>query len=156
DRIYVSSGGKSGQSGAFDVFGPIDSIETFGPSEATHATNFTVKAKAYDEAGNLLTDYNGPATWSDTSGTLTPGAPANFVNGVSNTPPAAVTSPYHRDTITVGTGAFSGQTARFNVLGPIAAISVVTPTEVAIDTLFKIKAYAYDAVGNLLTNYNGS
>jgi hypothetical protein len=114
DRITVNADGVSGQSGAFAVRGPLSRIGVSVATPVFAGTPFTVKARAYDSAGNLLTTYNRAATWSDLSGGLSPSAPSSFVNGVSTTS-ATVASPFSRDRITVSSSGKQGQSASFDV-----------------------------------------
>lgn len=114
DKITVTTGGVSGTGGAFAVIGPLASIKTTVTTPVTHGSPFAVRAQALDAAGNVVTNYNAAATWSDLSGHLSPTAPASFQNGVSKSS-ATVSTPYANDKVTVSSGGKSGASARFNV-----------------------------------------
>jgi VCBS repeat-containing protein len=76
---------------------------------------FTVTASARDAAGNVLFGYWAPATWSDSSGTLSPASPSDFVNGVSRTTGASVSKATSGDRITIQSGGKQGTSAPFDV-----------------------------------------
>jgi hypothetical protein len=134
-----------------DKLHPRIEVRVDGPVSA--GSPFTVTAKAVDSAGNLLSDLNGAATWSDLSGQLSPSTPANFVNGVSTTT-ATVSVAFKDDRVTVNTGGVSGQSGPFAVQGGLSRIAVSVATPVFAGTPFVVKARAYDSVGNLLTYFN--
>jgi hypothetical protein len=117
---------------------------------------FTVTASAKDASGHVQTAYNGPATWSDTSGSLSPATPADFVNGVSTTTIASVANMTHADQITVTSGGASGTSGAFNVTGPLASVTVGIggKSTVAPGSPFTVTAYAFDALGDLISTYN--
>src|SRR5581483_7221694 len=162
NRITVTSGSLSGQSGAFDVLQPATiKLGLSGP--ATVGAAFTVTAIARDPAGRTLAGYNAPASWSDLSGVLSPNAPTAFVNGVSTTT-ATIAVPFRHDRLTVTASGVGGQTT-FNVYGPLAGVTVglpavatgaeplVTETKGA---QFLVRAVARDAAGNALVSYSGA
>src|SRR5581483_1615540 len=60
------------------VVAPFASIVVSAPSSVVKGAVFTVTATAKDADGNRVTDYSGPASWSDLSGALSPAAPAAF------------------------------------------------------------------------------
>lgn len=155
DKLTITTGGVSGTSGEFNVLGPLDHLGVVDVSTQTAGSPFTVTANAFDSANNPLTAYNGSATWSDLSGTLGPPAPSAFVNGVSSTTTATVSSPYHLDTITVSSGGANGTSKTFNVLGPLDHIGVPTPMDPNAGAPFTIKAFAYDSANNNITTFNG-
>jgi hypothetical protein len=151
----VSSGGVSGRSGAFAVFGPLDHIDVSTPSSVARDADFTVTATARDAAGNLLTGYAGSATWShENPYDLTPSAPSDFVAGVSRTT-ASIYIPHHQDVLTVASGVASGQSRPFNVVGEVTDLTVQGPTSVKVGTPFTLTVTARDLAGNVLTDYHG-
>lgn len=122
----------------------------------TAGSNFTVTVTARDSGGNKMTSYNGSATWSDLSGTISPSPPSSFVNGVSSTS-ANVPAPFHDDRITITTSGVTKQSGQFNVIGPFDHITVAKVTGVPTPgTNFAVTARAYDAANTLLTSYNAS
>lgn len=152
--IMVTSGGVTGLSGPFDVLGPFAAIRVGVPASAMTTVPFTVQATATDSAGNTLTTYNAPATWSALGGGLTPAAPADFVNGVSTTTNATFATAYANDRITVTSGGIGGQSGQFNVIGP-ASIAVTVTTPVTAGAPTTVKAIARDSLGHTMTAYNG-
>jgi hypothetical protein len=116
----------------------------------------TVTARARNAAGQIDTNFNGPASWSDKTRQLSPSSPSDFVNGVATTT-ASVSMPYHNDQITVSSAGLSGTSGTFNVIGPLDHFSfVLGQRNVPIGTSFTVNIYARDAAGNLLTGYSGS
>ena len=161
DRISVSSGGLTGESGPFDVVGPVSITVKLG-GQVQVGVPFTVTATARDPAGHKLTGFNAPASWTSLDGTLTPRTPSRFANGVSWTT-ASVAVPFHHDLLTVSGGGASGQVS-FNAFGPLASVamkldtgsSATEPLTVGAGSQFTVKATAVDAAGNVLTSYQGS
>jgi hypothetical protein len=166
DRITVISGGVGGLSGPFEVIGPAR-IDLRFRQPARVGVPFTVQAIALDPAGRWMRSYQGTATWSDRSGSLTPATPARFVNGIS-TSQATITSPAHDDKLTLTSGGVSVTSGPFHVRGPLAFIGVSVPTTTAAQragrtnpvypttTSFTVTATAYDAAHTKLTDYNAS
>ena len=158
------SGGVSGHSEPFEVLGPASlDVHFVDPMEA--GVPFTVTVFARDAAGKKMTTYQGTATWSDLSGTLSPAAPARFVNGVSTTE-ATITQAFHNDRLMVRSGGAQERTGPFDVRGPVASIVVTLPPSSAAKArgrahvytlagVFTLKATALDAAGNLVSGYDG-
>jgi large repetitive protein len=155
DKITASSGGANGDSKIFNVLGPLAEIRVSVTEPVSAGANFSAKASAWDAAGNQLTAYSGAANWSDLSGNLT-GAPSTFSNGLSSTSSAQVSGPFHQDKLSVQSGAVTGQSAGFNVLGPIDHLVVTAPSAVLVGTPFGVKAQAYDSANNQLPAYAGA
>jgi hypothetical protein len=153
DKITVTSGGVTGSSVAFAVIGPYAAITTTFAKPVTAGSPFTFTAQAVDSAGNIVKNYNEPATWSDLSGQLSPATPASFVSGVSKTS-ATVANPFHADKITIASGGKTKQSGAFDVLGPLSSIAVTVPASVTHGVPFTVKAVARDQVGNTLSTYN--
>ncbi len=114
---------------------------------------FTVTAEMRDGAGNLVTGYNGPATWASVDGAISPAVPAAFVNGVSTTQ-ATIGAPFSSDRITVGSGGATGQSALFNVLGPLDHfVFSGVPGSVPAGQSFTVRATAKDALNDTISDY---
>lgn len=142
--------------GAYELAAGMTQIALTVHSPEKAGQPFTVRAVAENADGSTATDYNGPATWSDTSGTITPAAPADFVNGVSVTS-ATVPGAFHADRITITSNGVTGQSAKFDVLGPIDHVKVVGPSApVDQGQSFTVQATAKDAANNTLTAYSGA
>jgi hypothetical protein len=153
DTITVTSRGVSGTSVPFAIIGPLYAITTTVAKPVTAGSPFTFTAQAIDSAGNIVKNYNAPATWSDLSGQLSPATPSSFVNGISKTS-ATVSNPFHADKITISSGGKTKQSGTFDVLGPLNSIAVTVPATVTHAVPFTVKAVARDAVGNTITTYN--
>jgi hypothetical protein len=86
DKIIVddASAGVQSSSHAFNVLGPFDHF-SFSKIPQSLAVNqpFTLVVRAVDSAGNIVTGYTGSPGWDDNSSSLSPSAPAPFVDGVS-------------------------------------------------------------------------
>jgi hypothetical protein len=155
DKITVTGSGVTGQSALFDVLGPFAKVAVAVPGWVSVSVPFTVTANATDAAGNLLSDYDGPATWSDLSGALSPAAPADFVNGMSTTQ-ATVASGFDDDTITVSSGGVTGTSNLFRVFAPASLDVVFTdPEPFRVGVPFTVTVVARNAVGHQLGAYQG-
>jgi hypothetical protein len=172
--VTVSDGTPSGTSNPlFSVLpGPLDhfTIGAIG-SPRTAGTPFTVTATAWDTYGNKKTDYAGGATISGTLAT-SPGFPP-----AAGTPPsygafpvgtwstgsksAQVTAfraePLANQSVTVSDGTPSGTSNLFSVLpGPLDSFAVgAIGSPRTAGSAFTVNATAYDAYGNVKTNYGG-
>src|SRR5581483_4045803 len=96
--VYVGS--YDGKLYAF-ALRPFASIAVSTPTSVGKGAAFTVTATAKDASGHTVAGYNGPASWSDLSGALSPSAPSAFVDGVSTTTTSKVSTPFHADRVTV-------------------------------------------------------
>jgi hypothetical protein len=158
DVVYVkdAAAGVAGQSAAFNVMGTVDhlilSVKSSPPAGMFDPPGpVEVTARALDAAGNTVTSYSGPATWSDSSGLLSPSSPSDFVAGVSKTT-AHASSPVRGDVLTLASGGNSVQT-KFNVIGSIDHFDAHVPSSAKVGTPFSMTVYARDAANNLVTNY---
>jgi hypothetical protein len=155
DTITVSSGGMSGTTKAFSVFGPLDHIALSGPGTPTAGATFKLTATAQDALNQTVANYSGTAVWSDLSGFLSPSTPAAFAKGISKTTTAMIPIPAHADTITLSSGGKSATTAPFNVFGPPNHIAVTAPSLVSAPRFFAVTATMEDSANNVLTSYAG-
>jgi hypothetical protein len=75
DKVTPSDGGLSVTlSGAFNVIGAVASFKvTVSPATVSHLGQLTVTTTALDTAGNTVTSYAGPVTYSDTLGRVVSG-----------------------------------------------------------------------------------
>ena len=152
DTISMFSGDAVGRSRSFDVVGPFALINVSVPSSVSAGGSFAVKAIATDSAGNALTSYSGSATWSALGGGLTPVTPASFAGGVSTTN-ASIATANQNDRITVTSGGVSGQSNFFTVVAP-ASIGFKVATPVSAGAPFTVLAYARNALGQTMADYN--
>lgn len=154
--IYVEDNSLiSGQSAAFNVQGPVDHLSLSMKSSVDAYAPFDVTARALDAAGNTVTGYSSPASWSDTNGVLSPSSPAGFVAGVSKTS-ASVSSPTSgADTITLTSGGLSVQ-RKFTAFGRAVQLDVRVPGSAKVGAAFPMTVTARDEAGNVVKNYDGS
>ena len=155
DTISVSSGGASGTSRAFSVYGPITHI-AFGSVSAPRAgAHFIVTATAMDSLNQKVANYNGGATWSDLSGSsLGPAAPSDFVDGVSKTANASVANPTRNDVISISSGGASGKSGAFNVYGDATHIAVGNPGNHPAGSTYSVTATAQDVNNSTVLDYS--
>jgi hypothetical protein len=133
---------------------PAQIVVKFSSTSPAVGQDITITAIAKDSSGHTFTSWSAPATWSDTSGALSPAAPSAFVNGVSTTV-AHVGVPFHHDVITI-TSVITAKSPTFNIVGPLDHLSLSVPSSDRVDTPFAVQATARDAAGNLVTSYTGS
>jgi hypothetical protein len=133
---------------------PSQYVFTLSSRSPAVGQDITVTVVAKNSTGHTYTSWSGPATWSDASGTLSPAAPGDFVNGVSTTV-AHVDVPFHNDVISIRSGS-TGQSAKFNVVGPLDHLRVRVPPSNGVNTPFTVRATAQDAAGNLVKSFAGS
>ena len=160
DVVYVKdpAADVAGQSSAFNVAGAVDHLSLSVQSSPRTgmfdpAGPVQVTARALDAAGNTVTGYSGPATWSDSAGLLSPSSPSDFVAGVSKTT-ANASSPVHGDVLTLASGGNTVQ-RKFNVVGPLDHFDAHVPSSANVGEPFSLTVYARDAAGNLFTSYAG-
>jgi large repetitive protein len=154
DRITVTDGSVSTQSAPFNVLDQVSSFVFKIARPVVAGQPVSVRIYAEDSHGQVVTNYSGSPTWSDSSGALT-GSPGAFVNGVSTN---IVTLPtaYRQDRITVSDGFVSSQSSAFDVLGPLAAFAFKVSSPVTAGQQFTVKIVAEDALGDVITNYSGT
>src|SRR5205823_3169227 len=141
-----------------DVVGAVDHFKVTVPRSRLDAgAPFTVTASAMDAANNVVWSYNGSASWAERRVSIKPGAPADFVNGVSTTTGAAIANAYRNDRIAITSGAVKGMTSAFSVIGPVDHLQVKVPgSHFGAGAPFTVTAYAMDAANNVVWSYNGS
>src|SRR5207244_1242193 len=147
-----TTGALSGTSNAFDVVGAVDHFKVIVPRSRFDAgAPFTVTAYAMDAANNVVSGYNSSASWPDPSGSITPGAPADFVNGVSTTPGAAIANASCTALFRSTSGAVSGTSSAFGVVGAVDHLQVIVPrSRFGAGAPFTVTAYAMDAANNVV------
>ena len=154
DRITVTDGGVSNQTGPFNVLGPLARFGTGVATPVAAGSPFSVQVTAYDSVGDVITNYSGTPTWSDSSSQLSV-SPAAFTNGVSDNA-VTLTNPYHKDRITVTDGGVSSQSGQFNVYGPFSKFDLAIQKPVTSGAPFAVTVYAQDSAGNVIQSYSGS
>ncbi|MBV9870550.1 MAG: hypothetical protein JO214_08005 [Frankiaceae bacterium] len=153
DTVSVTTAAATGTSRVFNVYGPVDHFVLNPVSGVSAGNSFTVTATAQDALGSTVANYSDPTTWSDTSGELSPAAPAAFVNGVSSTS-ATITDPQTDDVIEVSNGSATGDTNHFRVLGALDHFAVTVPANFDVGSNVKVTAIARDSAGNKLVTYD--
>ena len=133
---------------------PSQFVFTLSSRSPAVGQDITVTVVAKDSLGRTYTSWSSPATWSDSSGTLSPTTPGDFVNGVSTTV-AHVDAPSQNDVISIASGS-TGKSPKFNVVGPLDHLHVSVPGSDSVNTPFTVKATAQDAVGNLVKSFAGN
>ena len=134
--------------------GPLSQFAIAVPARPVSGSPQTITVTAMDASGDVIGDYSGSPSWSDTGGQLS-GAPAAFSGGVSRN---AVTfaKPVHGERITVTDGSVSSQTPAFNVFGPLAKFVTSVSSSQTAGKPFTVRLIAEDSAGNVLTGYRGS
>jgi len=122
DVLTVTAAGRTVKSAPFNVYGTLDHIVVKVGTPVTAAAKFALSARAFDDVGNFLNTYSGPATWSDTSGKLT-GAPGTFSGGTAATADALISVPFTGDRASVTSGGVTGRSQSFDVAEPAAPCS---------------------------------
>ena len=133
-------------------------------SPRTAGTAFTVTATAYDAYGNIKTDYTSGATLTSTLANSpndsTPTVPTSLTwgsgTGIGAASVTAVKAqPTANQTVTVTDGTVTTTSNTFAVLpGALASFTIdpITSPRTA-GTAFTVTATAYDAYGNIKTDY---
>ena len=157
----------AGESGLFTVNpGPLASF-TFGSinSPQTAGTAFSVTITAVDQYGNIETGYAGPATLTDTSGSVYTTAPGTtttgaFANGAwtgSVTVTKATTSDVITATDSATKMAGSSQSFTVNSLATPSGFSFSTiASPQTAGTAFSVTITAVDQYGNTVPGYTGT
>src|SRR5689334_10917818 len=129
---------------------------TVSPRPVNAGDDFTITTTAKDATNATIKDYAGDIQFKDTSGQLSASEPGKWMNGVSKTT-ASVKSAATGDVITVQTaGGVLGQSAAFNVAGPLDHFNVaVSPRPAVAGQDIKITATAKDANNTTVTSYAG-
>ena len=159
--VTDTSGGTpvNAQSSPFTVSpGPLASFTISAiSSPQTAGTAFSITITAYDGLGNVETNYVGPATLSDVSGSLSPTSAA-FIAGVY-TGSVKIATANSNDAITVtGTLGIKTVSNTFNVVaGSIDhfVFNTISSPQTA-GTAFSVTITAKDTSGNTVTGYTGS
>jgi len=125
-------------------------------SPQTAGVAFLVEVTAQDEFGNTVTDYEGPAVLTDTTGTISPTAATGFVGGVWSGD-VSISETGKGVTIIVTDGDIEETSNAFDV-APGALVSfgvgdVASPQVAGVG--FTVVITAYDGEGNVKTDYVG-
>jgi hypothetical protein len=129
-------------------------------SPQTAGTSFSITITAQDASGNTVAGYTGSNTLTVSSGTITPASTGSFIAGVWTGSVKLVTAGTGITISTTG-GSKSGTSTSFTVSpGTLASFTITGySTSVIAGNSFggsNVVVTAYDAYGNVATNYVGS
>ncbi|MCA9731452.1 MAG: S-layer family protein [Deferribacteres bacterium] len=136
---------------------------TDGPiASQTAGTNFSSKFTAYDQYGNIATNWTGTINLSDATGSFSPATTSISTGGTITISNANITTAMASTSITATFGSVIGSSNTFTV-NP-AAIDHFTVTDTSdgpiatqtAGTNFSSKFTAYDQYGNIATNWTGT
>src|SRR4051794_15091956 len=110
----------------------------------------TVRAVARDRAGATLSDYAGPAHFTDSAGSVD----AAFTRGAA-TAEIDTDKPVHGEVVEVSDEVTTSSSAPFNVLGPVTSLTLSVPAKSDAGSPFTAVVVARDAAGSLVSDYAG-
>ena len=160
-NVFVTEAGGTSAASSGDLFTYTRVVTHFVvasiPAQAA-GQPFTVKLTAEDAGNHVVTTYAGSPAWSDATGSLSPSAPAAFVNGVATTTGVQVADAAHADKITITdpTAGVTSTSAGFNVTGPLTHFVFATIAQPTRDQAFTVKVSAEDALNDVIPSYHGS
>ena len=140
----------------YDSNNPVSFAVLPSTSTPTAGSDFTVTVQALDRNGNIVGDFNGSVTLSDSAGKVASFLPdpVTITNGVGTLTANLQTS--GAQTITATNGSISG-TASVNVLGAAATHFAVGATGIAgVGSNFNFSVTAEDQFNNPASNYSGT
>jgi hypothetical protein len=163
-KIAFTNGSLSATTDTITVsVGTAQHFVVTAPTSATAGQSFAVTITAEDSDGNIVTSYTGAKTLaysgpgSSTSGTApTYQASVTFSNGVATAIPVTLVKS-ETVKLTATQGSISGISGDI-IVGAAASnsFSVNIPTSTTAGTAITASLTAYDAFGNVDTNYSGS
>jgi len=161
DRITVTNSGGSqiGTSNNFDVVaGNIDHFDISNiSSPKTAGVPFSVMITAKDANNAVVNNFTGTANLSDLTGSLSPIATTNFVNG-QWTGNLTITKSYSNNQITVTGAGKSGNSNQFNIQANSVnhfSFNTITSPKTAGQS-YSITIYARDSYENIVTSFSNS
>jgi hypothetical protein len=154
DVIFLDTAGVIGQSGHFNAVGPVDHFDVQMPTSVPGGSPVAVKAIARDSAGNLVSGFAGTANVQDRAGLLAAPTAVSFSGGVGQAT-LQFSGPTSSDQLLLGFGGVSGMSSPFKVIGPVDHIDVSVSSSATTASPFTVTARAHDALGALVTSYNG-
>jgi hypothetical protein len=138
------------------VYGPLDHFVINPIANQIAGTPFSITVTAKDALGSTVTNYNGPNTLSDSTGTITPTSTGAFTAGIA-TVSVRITKSATDVTITTNGGGRSDTSNNFIVdpgaLDHFTFASITSPQTAG--TPFSITITAVDLYGNIVTTYSG-
>src|SRR6202521_181747 len=161
----LSDSSKTGQATVGVTPAALDHFVVSAPASTTAGAAFDVTATAYDQYGNIKTDYAGTIHFSSSDGnpfpaTLPGDCPFGGGDAVSHTFSSGVTlfnTP--SQTVTVTDLSDSSKTGQATVGVTPAALDhfvVSAPASTTAGAAFDVTATAYDQYGNIKTDYAGT
>ncbi|MFZ5516291.1 MAG: hypothetical protein ACOY90_06610 [Candidatus Zhuqueibacterota bacterium] len=154
--VVNQSGSQNGISNYFDVISSsVDRFVFNTISQQVAGASFIVSIQALDAAGNVVTNFNGTASLSDLTGTISPTTTANFSSGVWSGS-VTITKSRTANQITVTSSGKAGNSNNFDVIP--ASLHHFTieniPSPQGAGTAFQITVYAMDSYENRVTSFN--
>ncbi len=133
----------------------VTSLIVSAPTDVIAGVAFPVTITASDQYGNIVTNYNGPATLTSSDGQriFFSASAINLYNGT-----AAVTITLDAagaTTLKATSGKFAGASANMVVSPPVASFAVTVPTTATAGVGFAVTITAQDRFGNTVSDYNG-
>ena len=126
DRVTVTGGGVSGQSGSFSLVGPFDHFKVSGPGTPASNTDTSVTFTAQDALNQTVRTFSGAVEVTDTSHLVAAAGQVTWLSGFG-TLPVTFTGPAVSDRVTVTGGGVSSQSAAFSLVGPLDHFKVSGP-----------------------------
>jgi len=164
--ITASSSGKTGQSNSFTVthadLDHFDVTNTAGGNigSQTAGVSFSIKLTARDAYGNVVSDFNGSVTLSNTTASILPTNSGNFNNGERVLSTVTISKTANADAISVSGGVpvSNGVSNNFAVnpdtmVGFVIA-EVISPQVAGVP--FSLVVRAVDANNNTVTTFTGT
>ncbi|UCB43247.1 MAG: DUF11 domain-containing protein, partial [Dehalococcoidales bacterium] len=158
DVITATDGDITGDSNEFDITaGSLDHFvfdEISSPQVA--GVPFSITVTAVDEYGNTVTSYEGPASLSDLTGTISPVTTTSFTLGVWSGD-VTITTAYTDDVITATDGDVTGDSNEFDVIAGSHdhfIFDEISSPQVTGEP-FSVTVRAVDEYGNTVASYEG-
>jgi len=154
--IVNQGGSQTGTSNYFDVISSsVDRFVIDAIGQQVAGTSFIITIHALDAAGNVVTNFNGTASLSDLTGTISPMTTANFSSGEWSGS-VTITKSKTANQITVTSSGKAGNSNSFDVipasLHHFTVDDILSP-QVA-GSSFQITVYAMDSFENRVTTFN--
>lgn len=160
--ITVSDGaGHTGQSNAFAVEPSYAGVAGYEidliPTPQVAGTDFTIKIRAVDSQGEVVSGFSGYVNITDSTGTITPETSGSFVNGVVSEQ-VRITRADKNVTIRVrDVAGNTGTSNPFNVIpGALDHFAIANIADQKVNVPFTISVTALDAYNNTVSGFNGT
>jgi hypothetical protein len=129
----------------------------FNPIPNQTAGTFNITIYAWDQYENIVRTFESSVSLSDSTGMINPQASQPFVDGVLLNQPVTVTEALVGEWIEATYGTATGRSNLFTISpGPLNRFEFDDIEDQTAGVPFAITIFAYDAHGNVKTNYAGS